>query len=100
MEAVRPRRQEQKLERRQAEILPEVDRTRKELERATKKRERIERSWFKVGLAKSKEIELQAEKTFWKVNGEHQDLEGEERRFRDLKKGPHRPDDRPGSPGG
>jgi hypothetical protein len=65
------------LERRQQEILPEVDRTRKELDRATRERKRIERSWFKVGLAKSKEIELQAEKTFWKVNDEHQDLDAQ-----------------------
>ena len=63
------------LERRQAEILPEVDRTRKELERATSERKRIEESWFRIGLAKRKEIEQQAEKTFWKVSDEHQDLE-------------------------
>jgi hypothetical protein len=63
------------LERRQAETLLDVDRARKELERATRKRERIEGSWFKVGLAKSKEIEQQAEKAFWKVSDEHQDLE-------------------------
>ena len=63
------------LERKLREIHPEEDRTRNELERATKKRERIERSWFKVGLAGSKEIERQAEKTFWKVNDERQDLE-------------------------
>jgi len=65
------------LERREREIRPEVERTRKELERATRERERIEGSWFKVGLAKSKESERQAEKTFWKVNDEHQDLEKE-----------------------
>ena len=65
------------LERRQAEIRLEVDRTRKELERATRERERIEGSWFRIGLAKSREIERQAEKTFWKVNDKHQDLEKE-----------------------
>jgi hypothetical protein len=65
------------LERRQAEIRLEVDRTRKELERATRERERVEGSWFKVGLAKKKEVELQAEKTFWKVSDEHQGLEKE-----------------------
>ena len=63
------------LERRKVEISLEVDRTRKELERATRERERVEGSWFKVGLAKKKEVELQAEKAFWKISDEHQDLE-------------------------
>ena len=63
------------LQRRQAENQLEVDRTSKNLERATKERKRIEGSWFRVGLAKSKEVERQAEKTFWRANDERGELE-------------------------
>lgn len=63
------------LEQRQAAILLEVDRTRRDLEEATKARERAEGSWFKVGLAQKKEIEVEAKKAFWRARDESKDLE-------------------------